>query len=102
MGPNDYGYINQHVRKAAAEIKHAMEIWCEGHYAHSNAKSIPWDHPLVKALSALSDVDFDTAGYDNKEHDPSLFARHQPTEAAMHRWDGTEGPPGEAEDTPAK
>lgn len=86
-GPNDNGYINRCARKAAETIRMATYLWCEGHYPHSNARIIPEDHPLVKALEALAQIDKDTARFANLEHDPSLFLPHRPTEEALIRWE---------------
>lgn len=92
-GPNDYGYINARVRMAARLLVGATELYCEGHYPHSNARELPHKHPLAKALRALAKVDKETAFYANTTHDPTLFAPYCPTEAAKHRWDV--GPVGE-------
>ena len=72
FGPNDNGYINEHVRAAAKHITIAIDLYCFGHYGASN-QQIPDDHGLVIALNALKLVDIDTAPYANTAHDPSLF-----------------------------
>jgi hypothetical protein len=87
FGPNDDGYINQLVRLAAANLRKASDLWSEGHYAHSNARVMPQDHPLARALAALAEVDRDTASHANTVHDPALFIPHLPSEAAQHRWE---------------
>ncbi len=93
-GPNDNGYINGNVRRAADSIQNAIILWCEGHYPHSNARVIPDDHPLVLALHALAEVDQSTCEFANVPHDPALFTPYKPTEEAQHRWDWCIGPPG--------
>jgi hypothetical protein len=85
-GPNDYGYINSCVRKAAQDIAYAINLYCEGHYPHSNARDIPNDHPLCIALTALAEADKQTAEYANLEHDPKLFEIYKPSEQAKNRW----------------
>lgn len=84
--PNDQGYINDHVRDAAASISKAIHVYCEGHYAHSNAKDIPDGHPLVTIMNHLRELDEETAEYGNRLHDPSLFNIHKPTKKARTRW----------------
>lgn len=84
--PNDEGFINDHVRDAAANISKAIHVYCEGHYAHSNAKDIPSDHPLVTIMDQLRELDKETAEHANRIHDPSLFKIHKPTKKAKTRW----------------
>jgi hypothetical protein len=86
-GPNDNGYINVNIRDAAKSLRGASELWSEGHYPHSNAKVMPDDHPIAKALAALAEVDKATAWFANTTHDPELFKPHVPSEQAQHRWD---------------
>ncbi len=93
-GPNDFGYMVHHVRKAADELVRATDLYSEGHYPHSNARKVPEDHPLAVALRALAKFDLQYAWYANLEHEPALFKPHEPTEEAMHRWDGPQGPIG--------
>jgi hypothetical protein len=85
-GPNDYWYINNHVRRAAQDIVYAINLYCEGHYAHSNARDIPLDHPLCIALNALAETDKQTAMYANLEHEPKLFEIYKPSDQAKNRW----------------
>jgi len=85
-GPNDLGYINCAVRRAAVEVQRAIYLYCEGHYPHSNARSIHRKHPLVKAIKALAKVDEETAAYANVQHDPKLFTPYEPPEENQHRW----------------
>ena len=84
--PNDEGFINDHVRDAAASVSKAIHVYCEGHYAHSNAKDIPVDHPLVKIMNHLRALYKDTAEHGNRLHNPSLFKIHKPTRKAKTRW----------------
>ncbi len=84
--PNDEGYINDHVRDAAESVSKAIHVYCEGHYAHSNAKDIPSDHPLVTIMDQLRELDKETAEHANRIHDPSLFKIHKPTRKAKTRW----------------
>lgn len=84
--PNDQGFINDHVRNAAASVSKAIHVYCEGHYAHSNAKDIPKDHPLVEILELLKGLDEDTAEHANRLHDAKLFKVHKPTRKAKTRW----------------
>jgi hypothetical protein len=86
-GPNDHGYMVAAVRQAAERLKWASELYCEGHYPHSNAKDMPDDHPIARALKALAEFDKETCHFHNVEHDPILFEPHKPTEEAKHRWD---------------
>lgn len=84
--PNDDGFINDHVREAAKSIGKAIHIYCEGHYAHSNARDIPQTHRLVAIMGLLKDLDEQTAEKANRPHDPKLFKVHQPTKKAKTRW----------------
>ena len=84
--PNDDGYINDNVRAAAKHIAKAIHIYCEGHYAHSNAKDIPEGHPLVTIMNHLRELDEDTAEMANREYDPKLFKIHKPSKKAKTRW----------------
>ncbi|MCH6255533.1 hypothetical protein MLD52_03175 [Puniceicoccaceae bacterium K14] len=84
--PNDDGFINDHVREAAKQVSKAIHVFCEGHYAHSNAKDIPDEHELVKVLNLLEILDQETAEHANRTHDPKLFKVHKPTKAAKTRW----------------
>lgn len=84
--PNDEGFINDHVRAAAEHIRKAIHVYCEGHYAHSNAKDIPSDHELVEVLKRLEQLDKDTAEHANRTHDSKLFKVHKPTQKAKTRW----------------
>jgi hypothetical protein len=93
-GPNDTGYMVGCVREAAKRLYRATDLYCEGHYAHSNARQIPDDHPIVRAMKCLEEFDKEFAHYANQKHDPDLFRPHQPTEKAMKRWDRAEGLPG--------
>jgi hypothetical protein len=86
VGPNDNGYINGLVRAAAVTLQAAIEIYCEGHYPHSNARLLPHLHPLATALRALAKTDKETARYANKTHDPVLFVPYEPPEENRHRW----------------
>jgi hypothetical protein len=86
-GPNDFGYINGIVRQAAALLVTATDIWCEGHYPHSNARVMPPEHPLAVALSELAKTDKETAEYANRPHEPALFKPHLPTAEAQRRWE---------------
>lgn len=95
VGPNDYGYMVGHVRRAAEHLVRASDLYSEGHYAHSNAREMPMDHPIAVALAALAKFDQEFSQWNNAEHDPELFKPHQPTEAAKHRWDKPAGPVGE-------
>lgn len=85
-GPNDGGYMVDKIRKAAELIVRATDLYCEGHYAHSNARDIPQDHPFVRALEQLALFDKENAQYANHDHDPKLFEPHRPTEEAKNRW----------------
>lgn len=84
--PNDDGFINDHVREAAKQVGKAIHIYCEGHYAHSNARDIPGDHSLVAVMQLLKQLDEDTAERANRAHDPKLFKIHKPTKKAKTRW----------------
>lgn len=84
--PNDDGYINDQVREAAKAVAKAIHIYCEGHYAHSNARDIPSAHPLVEVMGLLRQLDADTAEKANRPHDPALFKIHKPTTKAKTRW----------------
>lgn len=84
--PNDDGFINDHVRDAAVSISKAIHVYCEGHYAHSNAKDIPEEHHLVTIINRLKELDEQTAEFGNRVHDPSLFKIHQPSKKAKTRW----------------
>ncbi len=84
--PNDEGYINDHVRDAAKSVSKAIHVYCEGHYAHSNAKDIPADHPLVAIMNLLQELDEETAERANRTHNPKLFKVHKPTKKAKTRW----------------
>ena len=84
--PNDDGFINDQVRDAAGSIAKAIHVYCEGHYAHSNARDIPADHPLVEVMSLLQELDEDTAERANRAHEPKLFKIHTPTRKAKTRW----------------
>ncbi len=84
--PNDEGFINDHVREAAQSIAKAIHIYCEGHYAHSNARDIPAGHPLVEIMKRLADLDLATAEKANRAHDPKLFKIHKPSAKAKTRW----------------
>ncbi len=84
--PNDEGYINDHVRDAAESIANAIHVYCEGHYAHSNARDIPSDHPLVSIMRILEELDEETAERANRVHDPKCFKIHKPTQKAKTRW----------------
>jgi hypothetical protein len=99
-GANDDGYINAAVRRAAVILRGATDLWSEGHYAHSNARMMPAEHPLARALACLAETDKETARYANTTHDPALFAPHMPSEEAQHRWDGCEGTDGESQNDP--
>lgn len=94
FGPNDSGYINELVRRAAELLKQATEVYCQGHYPHSNARDIPAGHGLVRALAALAVVDSDTACFANRTPEPALFEPCRPSEADKHRWDRYQGEPG--------
>jgi len=97
--PNDGGHIHKLIREAAQLLQNATYLYCEGHYAHSNARDIPAGHPLCRALAALQDLDKETSRHANTMHWPPLFAPHQPTDAAKNRWVGTEGPAGADNET---
>ena len=84
--PNDDGFINDHVRDAAASISKAIHVYCEGHYAHSNAKDIPEEHHLVTIMNRLKELDEQTAEFGNRVHETSLFKIHQPSKKAKTRW----------------
>lgn len=84
--PNDEGFINDQVREAAKRIGKAIHIYCEGHYAHSNARDIPEDHALVAIMKLLKELDADTAEQANRVHDPKLFKIHKPSKKAKTRW----------------
>lgn len=84
--PNDEGFINDHVRDAAESISKAIHVYCEGHYAHSNAKDIPDNHPLVAIMNHLRELDKETAEHGNRIHEPTLFKIHKPTQKAKTRW----------------
>ncbi len=84
--PNDDGFINDHAREAAKHIGKAIHVYCEGHYAHSNAKDIPDDHLLVSIMNQLKELDEATAEHANRDHDPKLFKIHKPTRKAKTRW----------------
>ena len=94
FGPNDSGYINELVRRAAGLLTRATELYCQGHYPHSNARDIPAEHGLCRALAALADVDSNTACFANRTPEPALFEPCRPTEADKHRWDQYQGEPG--------
>lgn len=83
---NDEGFINDHVREAATSISKAIHLYCEGHYAHSNAKDIPNNHSLVKIMNLLKELDENTAEHANRTHEPKLFIIHKPTPEAKTRW----------------
>lgn len=84
--PNDEGYINDHVREAAKSIGKAIHVYCDGHYAHSNARDIPKSHALVEIMELLKELDEDTAEKANRVHDPKLFKIFKPTQKAKTRW----------------
>lgn len=84
--PNDEGFINDHAREATSHIKKAIHVFCEGHYAHSNAKDIPEDHELVQILKLLETLDRDTAEHANRTHVAKDYKVHKPTKAAKTRW----------------
>lgn len=84
--PNDEGFINDHVREASSSIAKAIHVYCEGHYAHSNAKNIPSSHALVEIMNLLKKLDKDTAEHANRNHDPKRFKVHKPTSKAKTRW----------------
>ena len=83
---NDEGFINDHVREAATSISKAIHVYCEGHYAHSNAKDIPNNHSLAKIMNLLKELDENTAEHANRVHAPKLFKTHKPTSKAKTRW----------------
>ena len=93
-GPNDLGYINLGLRLCAHQLVSLTRLYSEGHYAHSNAKLIPQDHPLVVALKALEQLDKETAPYANKPHEPTLFEPYKPSIENQTRWDHYQGEPG--------
>ena len=95
-GPNDNAYIDNCVRRAAKQLVDASVIYSDGHYAHSNARELPEQHPLRLALNVLADHDKDICEFANAEHDPVLFAPYAPSEEDKHRWDKKEyqGPAG--------
>ncbi|HAT60705.1 MAG TPA: hypothetical protein DCS60_08045 [Opitutae bacterium] len=76
--PNDDGFINDHVHKAAVSISKVICVYFEGHYANSNAKAIPEEHPLVTIRNRLKEQNEQTAEFGNLVHEPSLFKIHQP------------------------
>jgi hypothetical protein len=84
--PNDEGFTNDHIREAASNISKAIHVYCEGHYAHSNAKDIPTSHALVEIMNLLKELDQDTAEHANHVHDSKLFKVHKPTSKAKTRW----------------
>lgn len=84
--PNDEGFINDQVREAAKAVGKAIRIYCEGHYAHSNARDIPSSHALVEIMERLRDLDAETAEKANRTHEPKLFKVHKPTAKAKTRW----------------
>ncbi len=88
-GPNDLGYLNTAIRRAADILVQASELWSEGHYPHSNAKVMPEWHPIARALDELRKTDLETAQYANIKHDPKLFAPYVPSIKNQTRWDNS-------------
>lgn len=86
-GPNDYGYMNLCIRRAAKQIQDAITLYCEGHYAHSNARIIPQSHPLVESLKMLKIADEQTCEYANEKHEEKLFIPYTPPLENQTRWD---------------
>lgn len=84
--PNDEGHINDHVREAAKAVGKAIHVYCEGHYAHSNARDIPKSHALVEIMELLRELDEETAEKANRVHEAKLFKIHKPTQKAKTRW----------------
>ncbi len=74
-------WMNGHIRLAALEIQQATYLYCES--LNSNARDLPADHPLARALAALAEADRETTS----EHEPHRFRPYKPTEEAKHRWD---------------
>jgi len=86
-GPNDRGYLCIGIRNAAQQLVMCSSLWSEGHYAHSNARVMPKDHPIAVALSELAKLDKEVAVYNNTTHDPKLFEPYVPSLKNQARWD---------------
>jgi len=91
FGPNDNGYIHRHLVKAAKEIRMVQELYSQGHYAHSNAKIIPQDHPLRLVMEQLAKLDKEYAIYDNSIPNEDLFSTYEPPIEDTTRWDNQQG-----------
>lgn len=89
-GPNDNGYLNLIIRRAAKELVSASSLWSEGHYPHSNARVMPENHHIALALKHLAEMDKETAEYANVKHAPKLFEPYVPSVANQTRWDRPE------------
>ena len=85
-GPNDGGYIHTRLVAAAKELKDAQILYSQGHYAHSNAKIIPNDHPLRVAMEELAKLDKEYAQHANKEPNKELFSTYEPPHEDTIRW----------------
>jgi len=80
-GPNDDAYMVIRVRRAAEDLRAAVD-----HYrGHGGSRVVYDDNPLVVTLGALAEIDKEHAIYANKEHDPGLF---EPSGKVMKRIAG--------------
>lgn len=87
FGPNDGGYIWSFALESAKALKEAQKIYSLGHYPHSNARVIPIDHPLRKAMVILSEIDKEFAHFANRKPGGEEFKTFEPTEEQKKRWD---------------
>jgi hypothetical protein len=83
--PTDNSRINDEIRRAAAALRKATQIYCEGYYRRAEDREIPADHPLVRALAALAEADRQTCADAGIRHDPAAFSEHVPMAAARRR-----------------
>ncbi len=93
-GPNDGGYIHNCIEKCAIELKKAQELYSQGHYSHSNAKTVPVLHPLRVCMEQLALLDKEYAFFANKKPNKELFSTYKPPIEDLTRWDkykGTDG-----------